>query len=213
MSEKATRTRRLPREERRAQIVQAVLNVVAEHGVPGATVARIAAAADVSEGTLYVYFKSRDEMLMAALDSIFTDMSNLIDSSAGMNAPKRLAVIAQRHSAIMQSERSGFAIPWVEFIAAGPQVGLREAVAQTQTRAFDKMLKIVEEGQAEGTIRKDLDARRLTWQWYTIMWAENVSCLMGLSEYIDAGHSGYSLDLLLRDATVKSPGAEAGPNR
>jgi AcrR family transcriptional regulator len=77
--------RRLPRAKRRVQIIEAVLKVVAEHGVPSATVARIAAAAGVSEGTLYVYFASRDEMLTAALDSIFADMSNLIDSSAGMS--------------------------------------------------------------------------------------------------------------------------------
>jgi AcrR family transcriptional regulator len=205
--------RRLPPEERRAQIIEAVLKVVAEHGVPGATVARIAAAADVSEGTLYVYFGSRDEILMAALDSIFMDMASLIDSSAGVNAAERLALIAQRHSQLMKTERGGFALPWVEFIAAGPQVGLREAVARTQQRAFDKMLAIVEEGQAEGTIRRDLEARRLTWQWYTIMWAENMSTLMGLSEYIDAGHSGYSLDLLLNDATVKRPDAGAEPDR
>ena len=61
------RVRRLPPEERRGQIVQAVLDVVAEYGVPEATIARIAKAADVSEGTLYVYFASRKEMLLAAL--------------------------------------------------------------------------------------------------------------------------------------------------
>jgi len=193
--------------------VEGVLKVVAEHGVPSATVARIAAAANVSEGTLYVHFGSRDEMLMAALDSIFVDMSNLIESSAGMSAADRLADVAKRHSELMKTERGGFAIPWVEFIAAGPQVGLREAVARTQTKAFEKVLAIVEQGQSEGTIREDLDARRLTWQWYTIMWAENMSTLMGLSEYIDAGHAGYSLDLLLRDATAKCPDAGDAADR
>lgn len=205
--------RRLPPEERRSQIVKAVLKVVAEHGVPSATVARIAEAADVSEGTLYVYFASRDEMLMAALDSIFADMSDLIESSPGMSAPERLTAIVKRHSELMKTERSGFAMPWIEFVAAGPQVGLREAVARTQTRAFEKVLAIVEEGQTEGTIRADVDPRRLTWQWYTIMWAENMSSLMGLSEYIDAGHADYSLDLLLQDATIKSTAADSGANR
>jgi TetR/AcrR family fatty acid metabolism transcriptional regulator len=197
----------LPPEERRAQIVDAVLRVVSEHGVPSATVARIAAAAGVSEGTLYVYFESRDDMLRAALEAIFGEISDLIESSAGMSAVERLKVIAQRHAVLMKTEHGGFVTPWIEFIAAGPQVGLRDAIAQTQTRAFEKMLNIVEMGQAEGTIRNDLDARRLTWQWYTIMWAENVSSLMGLSEYIDDGHSGYSLDLLLRDATLGTRGA------
>jgi TetR/AcrR family fatty acid metabolism transcriptional regulator len=180
--------------------VEAVNQVVAEHGVAGATVARIAAAAGVSEGTLYVYFASRDDMLMAALDRLFTLMADLIDAAPEGTAPDKLRDIARRHSLLMKTAGEGFTAPWIEFIAAGPNVGLREAIADTQTKAFSKMLRIVEQGQAEGTIRTDVDARRLTWQWYTVMWAENLSSLMGLNEYIDEGHSAYSVDLFLREA-------------
>jgi AcrR family transcriptional regulator len=200
---KQNRVRRLPPEKRRKQIIDAALRAVTQFGVPEATVARIAEAAGVSQGTLYVYFDSREQILMAALDAIFEGMAGLIESSAGMGAIERIVTVAERHSALMKTERGGFAVPWVEFIAAGPQIGLREAVAQTQTRAFEKMLKIVQEGQEDGTIRTDLDARRITWQWYTIMWAENVSTLMGISEYIDDGHSAYSLDLLVREMAVQ----------
>jgi AcrR family transcriptional regulator len=202
-SEKAKQPRRLPPEKRRQQIVQAVLEVVAEHGVPGATVSRIAKAANVSEGTLYVYFESRDEMLMAALEAIFFQMAGLIDSSKETGALERLRDIGRRHSELMKTERGGFALPWMEFIAAGPQVGLREAVAQTQRRAFSRMLAIVEEGLAEGTIRPDLDAERLTWEWYTVLWAENMSSLMGLNEFIDDHHSAYLLDLIIGDAAKR----------
>ena len=207
MPSRADRPRRLPPAERRHQIVEAVNEVVAEHGVAGATVARIAAAAGVSEGTLYVYFESRDDMLMAALDRLFGQMADLIDAAPEGPAPEMLSDIARRHSQLMKTAGDGFTAPWIEFIAAGPHVGLREAIAQTQTKAFSKMLAIVERGQTEGTIRRDIDARRLTWQWYTVMWAENLSSLMGLNEYMDDGHSAYSLDLMLRDAVVREAGA------
>jgi AcrR family transcriptional regulator len=200
--ERPPRRRRLPREERRRQIVDAVLDVVAERGISGTTVARIAEAASVSEGTLYVYFPSREDMLTAALDRIFARMADIIDSSGEPNALDRLRDIARRHSEVMKTEREHFTLPWIEFVAAGAQVGLREAIAQTQTRAFEKMLEIVEQGQTEGTIRTDVDARRLTWQWYTGIWAENLSTLMGLNEYIDDGHSAYSVDLMLRGAAA-----------
>jgi len=205
LSSRAGRPRRLPPAERRRQIVSAVNQVVAERGVAGVTVARIAAAAEVSEGTLYVYFSSREEMLLAALESLFTQMADLIDAAPDGPAPEMLRDIARRHSQMMKTAGDGFTAPWIEFIAAGSHVGLREAIAQTQTRAFAKMLNIVERGQAEGTIRDDVDARRLTWQWYTVMWAENLSSLMGLGEYIDDGHSTYSLDLMLREASADAP--------
>jgi AcrR family transcriptional regulator len=202
-SDRVPRRRRLPPEARRKQIVEAVLDVVSERGISGTTVARIAEAASVSEGTLYVYFHSREEMLAAALDRIFTRMADLIDSSTETDALAQLRDIARRHSEVMKTESKQFTSPWIEFIAAGAQVGLREAIAQTQTRAFAKMLKIVERGQAEGAIRRDIYARRLTWQWYTVMWTENLSSLMGLNEYIDDGHSAYSIDLLIRDAAAR----------
>ena len=162
--------------------------------------ARIAAAAKVSEGTLYVYYPSRKEMLRAALDGIFTRMAALIDAAPQMSADEMLRDIARRHSEVMKTERDRFTSPWIEFVVAGPQVGLREAVTETQAKAFAKMLKIIEQGQAEGVIRDDIDAKRLTWQFYTILWAENLSTLMGLTEYIDEGHSNYSLELMLKDA-------------
>jgi hypothetical protein len=64
------------------------------------------------------------------------------------------------------------------------------------------MLAIVQEGQALGKIRPDLDAERLTWEWYTVVWAENMSCLMGLTEFIDDNHSEYLLELILKDAVT-----------
>src|SRR5450759_4141394 len=80
------RSRRLPAAERRQQIVDAVLKVVSEHGVPEATTSRIAEAAGVAEGTLYVHFSSRAEMLTAALDAIFMQMLGLVESSTEPDA-------------------------------------------------------------------------------------------------------------------------------
>ena len=177
-----------------------MLKVISEHGVPQAGVTRVAEAAGVSEGTLYKYFNSRTEMLIAALDSILAQMLELIGSAHDASALERLRTIGKHHSEMLKGERGGFTYPWVEFIAAGPQVGLREAVARTQQAAFKVLSEIVEEGKAQGTIREDIDTDRVAWAWYTFAWAENISCLIGLNEYVEGGHSAYILDLILKDA-------------
>lgn len=197
------RVRRLPPEERREQIVQAVLDVVAEYGVPEATIARIAKAADVSEGTLYVYFSSRKEMLLAALESILSEMYELIDSTDGPDALARLRNIEVAHSEQMRAERGLMAYPWFEFIAAGPQVGIRDAVADTHRAAYRHLKKIIDDGKDKGTIRADVDADRLAWEFYTVLWAENIACMMGMREYLDDGHSAHILGLVLRDAAAR----------
>ena len=196
----SARNRRLPAAERRQQIVDAVLKVVSEHGVPEATTSRIAQAAGVAEGTLYVHFSSRVEMLTAALDAIFMQMLGLVESSTEPDALLRLKDVAERHTRLMSTEQGGFAYPWVEFIAAGPQMGLREAVAQTQTRAFRLIREIVEEGKAQRAIRSDLDSDQLTWEWLSFAWAENMSCLMGLDDFLAKGHSSRLMDIILEDA-------------
>lgn len=196
------RVRRLPPEERRGQIVQAVLDVVAEYGVPEATIARIAKAADVSEGTLYVYFASRKEMLLAALESILSEMYQLIDGTVGPDALSRLRNIEVAHAQQMSAERGLMAYPWFEFIAAGPQIGIRDAVADTHKSAYQHLKKIIEEGQVKGSIRADADADRLAWGFYTVLWAENIACMMGLNEYLDDGHAAHIMGLILNDAAV-----------
>jgi AcrR family transcriptional regulator len=198
------RVRRLPPEERREQIVAAVLDVVAEYGVPEATIARIATAAGVSEGTLYVYFGSRKEMLLAALGSILDEMYRLIDGSEGTDAFARLRTIEQTHSQEMSVGRGLLAYPWFEFIAAGPQIGIRDAVADTHRSAYKHLRSIIEDGQAKGTIRADADPDRLAWGFYTVLWAENIACMMGMREYLDQGHAAHVLDLLLSDAAPAS---------
>ena len=197
-----TRVRRLPPEERREQIVTAVLDVVAKYGVPEATIARIAEAAGVSEGTLYVYFASRKEMLLAALESILNEMYNLIDGATGADAFARLRDIEKNHSREMSAERGLLAYPWFEFIAAGPQVGIRDAVADTHKSAYAHLKKIIEEGKASGAIRADADADRLAWGFYTVLWAENIACMMGMREYLDQGHAAHILNLILNDAAA-----------
>ncbi|WP_432542385.1 TetR/AcrR family transcriptional regulator [Kineococcus sp. SYSU DK002] len=52
--------------DRRDRIVEAVLDVVAEHGTQGATYRAVAAAADVPLGSMTYHFPSRDALLLAA---------------------------------------------------------------------------------------------------------------------------------------------------
>lgn len=194
------RARRLPPEVRREQIVAAVLRVVAEHGVPEATVARIAQAADVSEGTLYVYFPSRRDMLLAALEAILNEMYSLIDTNPEADALTRLREIERIHAQDMSAERGLMALPWFEFIAAGPQVGLRDAVAETHRSAYRRLRAIIEDGKAKGTISADVDPDRLAWGFYTVLWAENIACMMGMKEYLDDGHAAHIMELILKEA-------------
>ncbi len=60
------------REERRQQIIDAALAVFTQKGFHAANVSDVAAQAGVSQGTIYWYFESKEELLMAALLSLWS---------------------------------------------------------------------------------------------------------------------------------------------
>jgi AcrR family transcriptional regulator len=59
------------REERRNQILGAALTVFSQKGFHATNVSDVAAQAGVSQGTIYWYFESKDELFHAALLSAF----------------------------------------------------------------------------------------------------------------------------------------------
>ena len=85
------------REERRLQILQSALNVFSEKGYHAANVSDVAAAAGVSQGTIYWYFDSKDELFQAAIMSAFMDIGHSIMTPlAGCStATEKLVALAQ----------------------------------------------------------------------------------------------------------------------
>jgi AcrR family transcriptional regulator len=57
-----------PGVDRRQQILEAALDVFAEHGFEGATTKEIASRADVTQGLIYFYFPSKEDLFFAAFD-------------------------------------------------------------------------------------------------------------------------------------------------
>lgn len=63
--------RKLDRATRRAQILDAATAVFAEKGFYGATMDDIVAATGLSKGGLYWHFKSKDEIIIALMETFF----------------------------------------------------------------------------------------------------------------------------------------------
>lgn len=86
------------RAERRARLLAAVLDVVAEHGLAGVTVGAVSSAAGVSKRYFYESFASTDDLLAAALRRIFEDVGAAIAaaSAEGEDAPRAVLEVAAR---------------------------------------------------------------------------------------------------------------------
>lgn len=101
--------------ERRQEIAQAVIEVVAEHGLRGLTHRRVAEAAGVPLGSTTYHFNSLDDLMVAGLELAAARNLEMMDAAAttlrqGRDLPEWLAdlvidmVTTQRESNIAERE-------------------------------------------------------------------------------------------------------------
>jgi AcrR family transcriptional regulator len=79
---------RMTREDRRIQIIERALGLFREKGYRGTTTAEIAEAANISEVTLFRYFKSKQEIFLAGVAPILQTTLAEVEIVPGKSAPE-----------------------------------------------------------------------------------------------------------------------------
>jgi TetR/AcrR family transcriptional regulator, transcriptional repressor for nem operon len=83
------------RPPKRQRLVDSARELIREQGVQRTTLAHIAERADVPPGNVYYYFKTRDELVHAVIESRFDSIRALLGGLDGRTTPKaRLKALA-----------------------------------------------------------------------------------------------------------------------
>jgi TetR/AcrR family transcriptional repressor of nem operon len=77
-----------PRPDKRQRLVEGACLLLRQQGVEKTTLADIAQAADVPVGNVYYYFKTKDELVQAAVDAQAQDIETAIASFDRHRTPK-----------------------------------------------------------------------------------------------------------------------------
>ncbi|GAA5229823.1 TetR/AcrR family transcriptional regulator [Arthrobacter cryoconiti] len=85
---------RLPRDERRAQLLEAALEVFVSNGYHGAAMDEIAESAKVSKPVLYQHFPSKRELYLALLDSQLASLTAMLLTALNSTTDNKLRVQA-----------------------------------------------------------------------------------------------------------------------
>lgn len=100
--------RRVDRDQRRAEIVDAYLRLVARSGVAGATSRALAVEAQIAAGALWHYFAGLDDVLRAAFERVYRETNARIDSAVaglrGLAAVEGMAAEVLPHDAQTRDE-------------------------------------------------------------------------------------------------------------
>ncbi|MBT8494822.1 MAG: TetR/AcrR family transcriptional regulator; helix-turn-helix transcriptional regulator, partial [Deltaproteobacteria bacterium] len=155
--------RRREREQRRAQILDAAQAVFTERGLAASTMEQVAAAAEVSKGTLYLYFRSKDELFMALASEVAEATHAAIEDVAadgklaGLECLRGMARAAAR----VALEHPNTVRNMVIWMASGDACDIESDGFKHYRERVDKvhalMLQALRDGQEDGSIRRDLD--------------------------------------------------------
>jgi AcrR family transcriptional regulator len=163
MSENPTR-REQQRQERRQQILEAALAVFSERGFHAANVSDVAAAAGVSQGTIYWYFDSKEELFTAAILSFFLRFGqDSLDGLEGQETASDKVRALGRSMARFARDAEGLFALFLEYWASSAR---REETGQwwadMLTEYKDVIVGVIEEGVERGEFRS-VEAEPLVW--------------------------------------------------
>ncbi|WNG32644.1 TetR/AcrR family transcriptional regulator [Archangium violaceum] len=107
-TQQARPTRGVP--EKEEAIVQAMLELVAEHGFHGTSTDMIASRAGVGAGTIYRYFATKDELILRVYDRIKGDGGSQIFKGDDLELPlrERLRRVWRNTAQALLTQRSAF---------------------------------------------------------------------------------------------------------
>jgi TetR/AcrR family fatty acid metabolism transcriptional regulator len=149
-------------DDKRQRILQAAARVFARKGYHGARVSEIARRAEVADGTIYLYFRDKEDILVSLFDEVMREHLKRahVEIEALSGTREKLLAMARGHLGLLGGNRD---------LAVVFQVELRHSTkfmerftASWLQDYFALLTGIVEEGQEEGTLRTDLPLKLVT---------------------------------------------------
>jgi len=198
-------------EDKRKRILQAAVKVFARKGYFAARVSDIAGRAGVADGTIYLYFKSKEDILVRLFDEVMAEQAAGLRGAvrALPSAPERLRAIAERHLRALGGNRD---------LAVVFQVELRRSTqfmerftASWLGDYFALITEVMEQGQREGALRADLNKKVATKAFFGALDEMVTSWIIGGKGYDLAKLAAPVVDLFLRGAAAPRKAAPARP--
>lgn len=171
------------KQNRRLQIIDAAIKVIAEYGYHSAKMTNIAAAAGVADGTIYNYFESKEQVLICIFEEKMTDLIAL--------AKEQLQACDHPRAKVQSFVRNHF-----EHLKANPELGKVFQVELRQSQKFfhgyrpkklfeylDLLGDAIREGQAKGIFRSNIDSMVLQWSIFGTLDELSINWVMSAQQW------------------------------
>jgi len=148
------------KELKRKHIIQAALKIFSSKGYDPTMIEEVAHEAGIAKGTLYLYFKDKEDLFYSTIMSVIEDLAKIIDEkiTRDMNPLEALRKLALIQLEYFSRNRNFFNI----YLTI-----LNYNLLSNYTRLFDSLIEkggelfnfesaLIERGKKEGLVRKDV---------------------------------------------------------
>lgn len=146
------------KEAKRQQILDAAVLEIARRGYYGTTVAMIAGRAGVADGTIYLYFKNKEDILVSIFDRAmqrFIDEARQTVDDTAARADDKLRRLITLHLTLLGEDRDLAVIFQVEFRHT---LHVMQMLSRSRFHEYlDLIARIVDEGRRTGVFRAEVD--------------------------------------------------------
>lgn len=154
------RTKRAP--NKRERILRAAIRVFARKGFYAARVSEIAKAAGVADGTIYLYFKNKDDVLVSIFEDRITKLIGVLRKEIEVEAPfeAKFRRVIELQLGLLEGQRDLAEVVTVNLRQSSRL--LKQFAAPRFTEYLDVIAGLVAEGQRQGVVRSDIHPRVLS---------------------------------------------------
>ena len=199
------------KDDKRDRILKAAVKVFARKGYFAARVSDIARKAGVADGTIYLYFRNKEDILVSLFDEVMAGHLEVAraELKAAPGPALRLLRIAEHHLRTLGENRD---------LAVVFQVELRQSTkfmerftASWLQDYFQLLHGVIEEGQRAGVFRADLPKKVVAKAFFGALDEMVTSFILSGRDYDLAELAAPVVDLFLRGVGVPGKIAQARP--
>ncbi|HPQ70420.1 MAG TPA: TetR/AcrR family transcriptional regulator [bacterium] len=142
--------------DKHEKILKAAIKVFAKNGFHNSKISQIAKEAGVADGTIYLYFKNKDDILIKVfeerLEEIIAEFSEILDPIE--DPEQKLRVFIKMHMEVMEKNRALAEVVSVELRQS--HKFMKEYVPRKFSEYLNIVSRIIREGKDKGVFRAEL---------------------------------------------------------
>jgi TetR/AcrR family transcriptional regulator len=184
------------KEARREEIISAAEKVFLSKGLAEATMDEIAESAELSKGTLYLYYKSKEDLYLAVtlrgMEVLHGFFENVV--SNGDDPLKQIAGLGEAYYEFFQKHRDYFRMFYFfETPQFHSQVSpeMLSVCAEQDGMVWDLVLGVIRHAIDEGFLRPDLNPREVA----LMLWSNSNGIMRLIDRHADYARNIFGVDL------------------